>query len=138
MQDDVSQTTDDCMWCRYGDSPFGPICPIHNTNPLYEACVTATPGPWEVAYLDHNGQRVVKGEHIEIATCWHHSVGSIEKEMEANAMLIAAAPDMLAALKAAEGHLEEMRQDRKWHPIEHCPVLDQVRRAIAAAEGNSQ
>jgi hypothetical protein len=95
----------------------------------------STPAPWRVAYLDRNGQRVVKGEHIEIATCWHHSVGAIEKEMEMNARLIAAAPDMLEALRAAEGHLEEMRQDRKWHPIEHCPVLDQVRRAIAKAAG---
>jgi len=60
-----------------------------------------TPGPWEVAYLDHNGQRVVRAEHIEVCTCWHHSVGSIEKEMEANARLIAAAPEILAALKSA-------------------------------------
>ena len=34
------ETTDDCMWCRYGDSPYGPVCPVHATNPLYEACVT--------------------------------------------------------------------------------------------------
>ena len=47
-----------------------------------------TPTPWEVAYLDKNGQRVIRAEHIEIATCWHHCVGSIEKEMEANAKLI--------------------------------------------------
>ena len=58
-----------------------------------------TPGPWEVGCLDHAGQRIVRGEHIEICTCWHHSVGSIEKEMEANARLIAAAPDMLRALE---------------------------------------
>lgn len=93
-----------------------------------------TPGPWAVDYLDKNGQRVVRGEHIEIATCWHHSVGSIEQEMEANARLIAAAPELLDALHDAEGHLEEMRKDHKWHPVEHCPVLDKVRRAIAKAE----
>ena len=58
-----------------------------------------TPGPWRVAYLDCNGQSVVMSEHIEIATCWHHSVGSIEKEMHANARLIAAAPDLLKALQ---------------------------------------
>jgi len=57
-----------------------------------------TPGPWSVDYLDHNGQRVVRAEHIEVCTCWHHSVGSIEKEMEANARLIAEAPAMLDAL----------------------------------------
>ncbi len=58
-----------------------------------------TPGPWEVAYYDKNGQAVVKSEHIEIATCWHHCVGAIEKEMKANARLIAAAPELLEALK---------------------------------------
>ena len=55
-----------------------------------------TPGKWIVAYDDHNGQAVVSGEHTEIATCWHHSVGSIEKQMRANAQLIAEAPALLA------------------------------------------
>ena len=54
-----------------------------------------TPGPWRVAYVDRNGQSVVMGEHIELATCWHHCIGSIEREMHANARLIAAAPDLL-------------------------------------------
>jgi nicotinate-nucleotide pyrophosphorylase len=60
-----------------------------------------TEGPWTVAYYDHNSQAVVKGKHTEIATCWHHCVGAIEKEMHANARLIAAAPEMLAALRLA-------------------------------------
>ena len=58
-----------------------------------------TPGPWGVVYKDKYGQLVVKDKHIEIATCWHHCVGEIEKEMHANARLIAAAPDLLQALK---------------------------------------
>jgi hypothetical protein len=66
-----------------------------------------TPGPWATDYLDRNGQRVVRGEHIEICTCWHHSVGSIEREMEANARLIAAAPDLLAALKTIDAYWTE-------------------------------
>lgn len=57
-----------------------------------------TPGPWEVTYLDDSGQRQVGAQHLEICTCWHHSVESIERQMEANARLIAAAPDLLAAL----------------------------------------
>ena len=73
-----------------------------------------TPGQWSVDYLDLNSQRVVMGEHFAICTCWHHSVGSIEKEMEANARLISAAPDLLEALEGAiewmscvEGHLRD-------------------------------
>ena len=58
-----------------------------------------TPGPWGVGGKDKSGQRIVENEHIEICTCWHHSVGAIEKEMEANARLIAAAPDLLGALR---------------------------------------
>ena len=61
-----------------------------------------TPGPWRVDYLDRNGQAVVSGEHTEVATCWHHCVGALEKEMRANAPLIAAAPDLLATLIATE------------------------------------
>ena len=61
--------------------------------------ITPTPGPWRADYLDQHGQRVVKGEHIEIATCWHHSVGAIEREMEANAKLISAAPDFVAGIE---------------------------------------
>jgi hypothetical protein len=104
-----------------------------------------TPGPWEASYLDKSGQRVVKGEHIEICTCWHHSVGSIEKEMEANAYLIAAAPDLYAALR----QLLATRPAFTSKPIgaPHSPArLEQeaaikadhdARRAIAKAEGHS-
>lgn len=58
-----------------------------------------TPGPWEVAEPDRNGQAIVRAAEYEVATCWHHCLGSIEKEMEANARLIAAAPELLVALK---------------------------------------
>lgn len=61
-----------------------------------------TAGPWEVSYHDANGQRIVSNKHIEICTCWHHCVGSIEKEMEANAAFIVLAcnnhDDLIAAL----------------------------------------
>lgn len=56
-----------------------------------------TDGPWHEAYDDDNGQAVVSGEHTEICTCWHHSVGSIEKQMHANARRIARLPDLEAA-----------------------------------------
>jgi hypothetical protein len=56
-----------------------------------------TPGPWKVAGDDINGQAIVRGEHVEIATCWHHCLGSLEIQMRANARLIAAAPELLEA-----------------------------------------
>lgn len=89
-----------------------------------------TPGPWRVAYLDQNGQSVVQAEHIEVATCWHHCVDSIEKEMHANATLIAAAPDLLAALELADCLLSGANMNRS-------VVERKVRNAIAKARGQS-
>ncbi len=62
------------------------------------ANIEHTPGPWRVAYLDKNDQPVVSAEHTEIATCWHHCVGSLEVQTHGNARLIAAAPELLEAL----------------------------------------
>lgn len=58
----------------------------------------ATPGPWEVTYLDENDQQVISGAPHEVATFWHHCVGSIEKEMRANAALVVAVVNALPAL----------------------------------------
>ena len=94
-----------------------------------------TPGPWRVAYLDCNRQSVVMGEHIEIATCWHHSVGSIEKEMHANARLIAAAPDLLEALRVLLS-LHEVRAavtTDAWNA-----AMEDARAAVTKAVGESQ
>lgn len=44
--------------------------------------------------------------------------------------------ELIEALEAAQGHLEEMRLDVKWHPIGHCPVLDKVRTALSRARGD--
>lgn len=69
-----------------------------------------TPGPWRVIDPDKNGQPVVSAADHEVATCWHHCVGSIEKEAHANALLIAAAPDLYEALRglmAASSEEEE-------------------------------
>ena len=98
-----------------------------------------TPGPWEVAYLDHNGQRVVRAEHIEVCTCWHHSVGSIEKEMEVNARLIAAAPELLEALKKIIARHSELvcSGDCGFWDVEDEEEMKLARAAISKAEGRS-
>ena len=85
-----------------------------------------TPGPWFIADDDRNGQSVVRNEHIEIATCWHHCVGAIEKEMRFNARLIAAAPDLLSALAALMA-LGDAREPK------NSPLYEDARRAARAA-----
>ena len=82
----------------------------------------STAGPWHVAYSDENGQAVVSGEHTEIATCWHHCVGSIEKEMHGNAAIIAAAPDLLAL---AHQYRDDLR---------YPPSADSITRRLAAID----
>jgi hypothetical protein len=78
--------------------PSGAREPISRAAPDAEPSAMFTPGPWEVSEPDANGQPVVRGPWFEVATCWHHCVGSICKEAEANARLIAKAPEMHAAL----------------------------------------
>ena len=96
-----------------------------------------TPGDWASDYLDQNGQRVVSGQHIEICTCWHHSVGSIEKEMEANAHLIAAAPELAEAVRAALAISDKYVGD-EGRTAECQAVYDQCAAALAKARGETK
>ena len=89
-----------------------------------------TPGPWTVAEDDINGQAIVRGEHSEIATCWHHCLGSLEIQMRANARLIAAAPDLLEACQT----LATLRDTDDWIATGRLAVK-QARDAIAKATG---
>lgn len=97
-----------------------------------------TKGPWFVGDDDQNGQAVVRNDHIEVATCWHHSVGAIEKEMRANAALIAAAPDMLDGLEyyadqQCEGWCEGAAEWAKFDDCSGC----KARCLVAKARGNA-
>ena len=66
-----------------------------------------TPGPWKYVYTNegndcfHEWYLIEGPKFITIA-----DTPSIREENEANARLIAAAPDMLHALKLAANHLE--------------------------------
>lgn len=66
-----------------------------------------TKGPWEIGYKDNADQAVIWGKGAqEVCTCWHHCVKSLEIEMEANARLIAAAPELYEWLKIATEWME--------------------------------
>lgn len=92
-----------------------------------------TEGPWFVADDDDNGQAIVRGKHIEVATCWHHCVGSIEREMRHNARLIAAAPELLEALVDLVSEVIAFGFGRD---NEHIEAADKkARAAIAKATG---
>lgn len=117
-----------------------------------------TPGPWEAC---HNGKcqcRQVwsipgdvpvftandKGEKVLIGLA-HHEWGDAPdliygvipiKETEANARLIAAAPDLLEACKVALWHIDngEYRSQKEGRP-RLIEVLNMLRSAIAKVEG---
>jgi hypothetical protein len=66
-----------------------------------------TEGPYQEYPDDQNDQAVIGGAHFEIATFWHHCVGSIEKEMRANAAFVLWAFENAPALAAENTALRE-------------------------------
>lgn len=91
-----------------------------------------TPGPWS-ANLSRNGSRFDVCDSKGVLVCsmsWHHSSRqhyTLRDESEANAGLIAAAPTMLAALKA-------IAQFDKYEPV--GPAAEAAKAAIKEAEGS--
>lgn len=90
-----------------------------------------TPGPWRIE-PNHNEELCIFAESEEfwIALLPHQCLGSIEAKQKINARLIAAAPELLAALK-------ESPHDMACHPSEgrHSERCIRARAAIAKAEG---
>ena len=91
-----------------------------------------TPGPWETDRNNvHSGQiatinHCLNNDWIEV---WSpKATWANEEEMEANARLIAAAPDLLAALKAIKDHPNTR------HEVE-AQLGESTWNAIAKAEG---
>jgi hypothetical protein len=98
-----------------------------------------TPGPWAAAYLDNNGQPVVKAEHTEVATCWHHCVESLEVQAHANARLIAAAPELLDVVVRLS-RITVVGEDHTTFASKYPAFADLVgsaRAAIAKATGDA-
>lgn len=91
-----------------------------------------TPGPWGVTTRQGSWDWVVFSEtdpNIEVCQPFHD--GTEENEIgEANARLIAAAPDMLAVLNACR----IMLKNRDQRP-EEMKLLDAIKAVIAKAEG---
>lgn len=77
-----------------------------------------TPGPWTLS------GNIVNGPHYAVAI-----VGGIYPTQDANARLIAAAPELLAALKMARTAF--VRRSNSYH----SNFLDELNAAIAKAEG---
>jgi len=110
-----------------------------------------TSGPWFRTVSQHNGETVCdictaaeNGEPKEIIARVNHCVITpglaISNEVRANAHLIAAAPDLLAALEACQTQLAEYVayfQKRGGCSVEIESAEEQARAAIAKAKGDA-
>ena len=101
-----------------------------------------TPGPWSIALsTDHTPAVTVpvhpsEGSGFVVAHINRlPRMGSVLGDADANAHLIAAAPDMMAALKAID--IEARDIDADGNIILPSHVWDAARAAIAKAEGRS-
>lgn len=108
-----------------------------------------TPGPWTMCFRsgDMSEGTVERGSDLVAIVCganygaWRDAPDEGDAEFEANTRLIAAAPDLLAALKSALGALEEMQ--RIWAPhaaangfsTKDSAMIVSLKAAIAKAEG---
>lgn len=88
-----------------------------------------TPGPWEVWPNSQNGQLCIS--HHETQSNLQRAVCEVDRMDAANARLIAAAPDLLAALEAA---LKDLKALTAWDQT--SAVSRQAHAAIAKATGN--
>lgn len=106
-----------------------------------------TPGPWEYRrdgdrhYVAYGICQIVEAAWGTIEADDFGSSKANSQEREANARLIAAAPDMLAALKQAEAFViawaasYQYQHELKAFHEKHQETFDLTRAAIAKAEG---
>ena len=71
---------------------------MNTVEMLRELEASATPGPWFCEGFDRYNQPVVRNDSLELLSCWHHSVESIEREAIENCRLVAAMRNALPAL----------------------------------------
>ena len=99
-----------------------------------------TPGPWEVTdnTADGYGQLVVGSMHGAVAICYTAEPGDpgMPSECEANARLIAAAPELLAQLvKMTDAYAKAMKDAGVTYYPEALADVRHARAAIAKATG---
>lgn len=91
-----------------------------------------TPGPWVAKMSKYHEESLLVQAGMpsnRVLVRFGSASEQLDDIDRANARLIAAAPDMLAALKGAELQLRAHKID--------CRELDEIRAAIAKAEGRS-
>ena len=91
--------------------------------------VKHTPGPWDV---EHETE-IIAAEGQRIAEADTRSINFVDGEANANAHLIAAAPDLLAACEAAKAIIDCICEEGEADLCVRCVL----RAAIAKARGDN-
>ena len=90
-----------------------------------------TPGPWQISSTDSSEIETAQGEILLVCRLSEDGDGN---ENPADARLIASAPDLLAALEAAEKLLTDFTQDSNAEGDSFVSTRNQLRAAIAKAK----
>lgn len=103
-----------------------------------------TPSPWlrdgRTVYAlneDNTNRFSARIEGGFQSKSWRGQVWTPSDEVEATAVLICAAPEMLEALKAALDYLLNEAESRKYNPPVDATIIANLEHAIAKAEGRS-
>jgi len=105
-----------------------------------------TPGPWAFdpddfteVFNPDSGAMICKVLEADDFPCLEEGThGDVQDECLANARLIAAAPDMLEALKAAKETIRVWHGPNAWDIYDRSsPEMKAINEAIAKAEGRS-
>ena len=104
---------------------------------------TPTPGPWKITGKTGDGKRIFVESDMERDSweCLQCEVDSDDCDSDmamANARLIAAATDLLAACKAALQELGTIDHACSLGMMETNPAVKQLRAALAKAEGGAE
>jgi glycine/D-amino acid oxidase-like deaminating enzyme len=95
--------------------------------------MTHTPGPYHISHDEDGGTTIRDDDGLIIAGVYGFAAPDREGQEEANSTLLAAAPELLAALKAALPILRQAH-DRGFAIKEVEPVYNQAEAAIKQAE----
>lgn len=104
-----------------------------------KAITAHTPGPWRIGDAGHTvfGPKTALTSPVSIVTLWQRTPNCGREERQANAHLIAASPELLAALVEALPWVEAQLDDPVNKPGSVQAVANRIRAAIAKAEGRT-
>jgi len=124
-----------------GGSEFDPLEPGKGLNlktyTIEKTKTSYTPGPWDIQDADYQHIPIMAGDFTR-DVCEVTRAGIDEDEQTANARLISAAPELLAALEMATAELQSMHTEYLPGCKGGCPTLEiiaKARAAIAKAKG---